>query len=197
MKMDKQSLNGATAMIIEHTENVDSEIQGTIIDIETIGDFYKSCPPNDSRRYKDIKIVIFGFINKHQLNIFCAGGMEAIGFLEKKVHDVIIDNLEKPFYAFNCDFERGVCFHHIGKEIDFGGELNKEKYESKAAAVRDLRIDNYGDPFHDNGYKCMQAWSGGKFDDAIAHNRACLLKERDILVNRKYRVPDKLIFVKP
>lgn len=184
-------------MIIEHAENVDSGFQGTIIDIETIGDFYKLCPQNDSRRYKDIKIVIFGFINKQNLRIFCARGVEAISILENKIHDIIIDDLEKPLYAFNCDFERGVCFHHIGKEIYFDGELNKEKYESKAAAVRDLQIDNYDDPFNDNGYKCMQAWLSGKFNDAIAHNRACLLKEREILIKRKCRTPDRLLFTRP
>ncbi len=182
-------------MIIEHREDIGSEFQGTIIDIETIGNFNKFYPPNDSRRYKDIKLVIFGFMNKSALHIYCARGIEAVTMLEKKLHD-IIDNLEEPFYAFNCDFERGVCFHHLGREIYFEGELNIEKYEAKANAIRNLGIDNYDDPFNDDGYKCMLAWLNGKFGEAIAHNRACLLKEKEILTRRKYRKPDELILVR-
>jgi len=34
-----------------------------------------------------------------------------------------------------------------------------------------------------------------EFDKAIAHNRACLLKERDILIKRGFRKPDELKFV--
>ncbi|GAH04877.1 unnamed protein product, partial [marine sediment metagenome] len=30
----------------------------------------------------------------------------------------IIDGLERPFYAFNSQFERGVLFYNLGKEID-------------------------------------------------------------------------------
>jgi hypothetical protein len=43
----------------------------------------------------------------------------------------------------------------------------------------------------------MYAWQNGEFDKAIAHNRACLMKERDILLRRGYRKPDGLaLFVK-
>jgi hypothetical protein len=42
----------------------------------------------------------------------------------------------------------------------------------------------------------MNAWHKGEFDAAIAHNRACLLKERDILIKRSCIKPDELKFIK-
>lgn len=42
----------------------------------------------------------------------------------------------------------------------------------------------------------MAAWDNGGYNEVIAHNRACLLKERDILLKRGYREPDILEFIK-
>jgi len=42
----------------------------------------------------------------------------------------------------------------------------------------------------------MQAWQDEEFDKAMAHNRACLLKEKDILLKRGFRKPDELKFIK-
>ena len=180
-------------MIIEHKEDISSNFEGTIIDIETIGEFLNQYP--DSRRYRDMQLVIFGFINRDILHILCAKGLRAINELKERI-DKIIDSLERPFYAFNADFERGVLFYELGKEIDFDGELQKEKFESKVDAVRDLDISNYADPFYSRGFPCIKAWEDGEFDSVIAHNRACLLKERDILIKRGFRTLDKLEFVK-
>jgi hypothetical protein len=179
-------------VIIEHKEDISSSFAGTIIDIETCGEFLNQYP--DSRRYKDIQMVIFGYINRHNLCIFCAKGIEAISELKGKAKD-IIEKLERPFYAFNTDFERGVLFYELGKKIDFDGEL-QEGRESKANARSYLGILNYDDPFYDRGYLCMKAWEAGDFDSAIAHNRACLLKEKDILTKRGFRKPEELKFVK-
>jgi hypothetical protein len=181
------------AAIIEHKQDISSSFEGTIIDIETIGEFLNQYP--DSRRYKDIQLVIFGFINRRGLHIFCAKGIEAINELREGTKR-IIDSLERPFYAFNSEFEKGVFFYELGKEFDFDGELQKEKFESKVDAVRDLDISNYDDPFYSRGFPCIKAWKDGEFDKAIAHNRACLLKERDILIKRGFREPDELEFVR-
>ena len=179
-------------MIIEHKEDINSNFEGTIIDIETTGEFDDRY--DDSRRYKEIQTVIFGFINRYALQIFCAKGLRAINELRERI-DKTIDSLERPFYAFSSEFERGVLFYNLGKEIDFDGEL-QEGRESKANARSYLGIPNYDDPFYDNGYLCMKAWENGEFDKAIAHNRACLLKERDILIKRRFRKPDELKFVR-
>jgi len=190
---ERLSLNKRNvAVITEHKEDINSNFKGTIIDIETVGEFDNRY--NDSRRYKDIQLVIFGFINRYALHIFCAEGMEAINELRERT-EKIIDSLESPFYAFNSEFERSILFYELGKEIDFDGEL-QETHEPKAKAVRELRIPNYGDPFYDKGYLCMIAWENGEFNSAIAHNRVCLLKERDILIKRGFRKPDELKFIK-
>ncbi len=179
-------------MIIEHKEDISSNFEGTIIDIETIGEFQNQYP--DSRRYRNIHLVIFGFINRYALHMLCAKGVEAMSELREKT-EKIIDGLERPFHAFNTDFERGVLFYELGKEIDFDGEL-QESREPKAKAVRDLSIPNYDDPFYDNGYLCMIAWKDREFYKAIAHNRACLLKEKEILIRRGFRKPGELKFVR-
>ncbi|MFC2048392.1 hypothetical protein ACFLSK_03055 [Chloroflexota bacterium] len=179
-------------MIIEHKEDISSDFEGTIIDIETIGEFLNQYP--DSRRYQDIQLVIFGFINRDTLHILCAKGMSAINELRERTEN-IIDSLARPFCAYNTEFERSVLFYGLGKEISFDGEL-QEGRESKATARSYLDILNYDDPFYDKGVLCMQAWQNGEFNRAIAHNRACLLKERDILLKRGFREPDELKYVR-
>ncbi len=173
-------------MIIEHKEDINSDFQGTIIDIEFIGDFNRFFLPDDSRRYKDMKQVILGFINKETLHIYCAKGMEAIAELDAKTPE-IIDGLERPFLAFHCHIASGLLFYLLGSKLLFDGELNKDNFERKGQAVKELNIDNYDDPFFNDGSRCSKAWKNSKFNEAIAHNRACLLKERDILINRLFR----------
>ncbi len=181
-------------MIQEHIEESKSDFEGTILDIETIGDFDRSFR-YDSRHYHNIKQVIFGYINRDRLHIHCARSQEGIEQLRLKTLE-IFPTLKRPFYAFNCNFESGVWFHHVGIQIDFDGELQGEPFESKKNAILKLKIRNYDDPFFDQGLMCIKAWNGGEFEKAIAHNRACLLKERDILLKRGSCQPDKVRFVK-
>ncbi len=182
-------------MITEYREQISSNFAGTIIDIETIGEFnslYRNT--NCSKQYEYIQQVMFGFINKQGLHILYVTDKQDIPKLNEKVAD-LMTRLERPFYAFNTDFESGIWFNQLGNKVVFDGELNKEKYESKADAVRHLGISNYDDPFYDKGLLCMQVWKDGRFDSAIAHNRACLIKERDILLKRGSRKPGELIFI--
>ena len=179
-------------MVLIHQEQMESNFNGTIIDIETIGEF--SNQYNDSRKYKQIQTVIFGFINNSELSIHCAKSIESLEKLANKITQ-LLEGLKRPFYAFNCNFEMGVLFHSLKEIILFERELNEERYEAKRSAVSKLNIPQYGDPFNDNGALCMEAWLKGKIDLAIAHNRSCLLKERDILLKRGFRSPDTLDFI--
>jgi hypothetical protein len=179
-------------MIKKFTESIKSNFAGTVIDIETIGSFCDQYP--DSRRYKDHQMVILGLINKHTIEIFCAEGKPSVAELLDKAPE-ILGRLEKPLYAFNSEFERGVFFYNLGLKISFEGELQFGR-ESKASACRQLSIPNYDDPFFDRGLYCMDAWIKGSFDSAIAHNRACLLKERDLLLKRGFKEPQQLKFVR-
>jgi len=183
-------------VIIEHKEDINSDFEGTIIDIETIGEFTKNRSYtifNDSRQCENVQQVILGFINRNELKIFCAQGKEAIEELKSQT-ERILNSLERPFFAFNADCESSVWFHHIGIIINFDGELQKFKFEKKSEARKSLNIPNYDDPFNDEGELCMRAWENGEFDKAIAHNRACLLKEREIFLKRGYREPNKINF---
>jgi hypothetical protein len=132
-------------------------------------------------------------LNKDGLSILCAKNKDSIDTLKQKIMDILI-TLERPFHAFNCDFESGVFFHNLNKKIIFDKELNREKYEAKKNAVSQLKIPQYDDPFFDNGKQCMESWLKGEIDKSIAHNRSCLLKERDILLKRGFRNPDELKF---
>jgi hypothetical protein len=172
--MDKET-------IITFKQDVESNFEGTVIDIETIGNFCSQY--HDSRRCKDIQQVIFGYINNKEIVIFCAKGKQAISELNSQTLQTL-EKLERPFFAFNTGFESSVWFHQLNKSWLFDGELQKERYERKADAKIQLGISNYNDPFNDDGKKCVEAWQQGKYDQAIAHNKACLLKERDILIKR-------------
>lgn len=105
-------------------------------------------------------------------------------------------SLDRPFYAFNSNFERGTFFHSLNKEVPFERELNKERFEPKWRAIAELKIPQYDDPFNDDGKLCSEAWRRGQIEALIAHNRACLLKERDILLKRGFRTPDPLRLIR-
>lgn len=176
-----------------YEEKVDSDFEGTIIDLETIGKFNSFY--SDSRRYVNVKPFIFGFLSSGQLKILYVDKPVKIPLLRDKIMD-ILGKLERPFYAFNTHFERGVLFNFLSNEIIFERELNSEKYESKKDAVRILKIPNYGDPFNDKGILCMESWLKGDVASSLNHNRSDLLKERDILLIRGFREPDKMKFIK-
>ncbi|MBU4245594.1 MAG: hypothetical protein ABIF85_05635 [Nanoarchaeota archaeon] len=180
-------------MVMIHKEKMISNFNGTIIDIETIGNFNKSY--EDSRRYANIVPVIFGYMSTESIQIHCAKNVDSLEKLKKIMADEL-STLRKPFYAFNSDFERSTFFHSLNKQILFEGELNKEKFEPKWRVVTELKIPQYNDPFNDVGLKCSEAWQNGNLKDAIAHNRSCLLKERDILLKRGFRSPDNLKLIK-
>ncbi|MFC1981094.1 hypothetical protein ACFLVN_02490 [Chloroflexota bacterium] len=186
-------MNNMPLYVITNQEDIFSDIDGTVIDIETIGDFDKRYR-HDSRNYRNIKQVIFGCIDTNKLCIYCACGNQGITELQE-ITKKILGNLKRPFYAFNCVFESSVWFNHIGIRIEFDGELQRFRYENKKEAVASLQIPNYDDPFYDEGVKCIEAWNCGNVKHAVAHNRACLLKERDILIKRGYRIPDKCAFI--
>lgn len=177
-------------MVIFYSEDVKSTFNGTIIDIETIGDFCRGY--GDSREYKDLVPIIFGYLNKDGLNIYCAKGLNSLEKLQESVLETLPE-LERPFYAFNSVFEIGVLYHAWGMELFFEHELNEERWESKRKAVLKLNISNYDDPFFDVGKKCKEAWERGDIEKSIAHNRSCLLKERDIMLKRGHRNPDNFI----
>ncbi len=179
-------------MIKLHNEKVSSCFKGTIIDIESFGDFCRGF--GDSREYKDHVPTIFGYINCEELNVLCALGQESLEELRLEIIN-ILPSLERPLFAFNCHFEQGVLNHYCSVKVEFDGELTKERYEPKRRVVKEMGISNYDDPFFDDGSKCKYSWLNGDYESSIKHNRSCLLKERDILLKRGARKPDELRLV--
>jgi hypothetical protein len=176
-------------MLKVHSERINSCFDGTIIDVESFGGFCRGF--GDSREYKDIVPTIFGYINCKELHVLCAMGKPALNELTLRINK-LLPVLERPFFAFNCNFEQGVLHHSCSERVIFDGELNQEKYEPKWRAVKTLGIPNHNDPFFDDGSKCMASWLNGDYESSILHNRSCLLKERDILLKRSFRKPDEL-----
>jgi hypothetical protein len=179
-------------MIKRHTEQVSSCFKGTIIDIESFGEFCRGY--GDSREYKNIVPTIFGYINCDELRILCALGHESLEELRSEIIE-LIPSLERPLFAFNCHFEQGVLNHYCSVKVQFDGELTREKFEPKRRVVKEMGLSNYEDPFFDDGNKCKHSWLNGDYKNSIKHNRSCLLKERDILLKRSYRKPDELRLV--
>jgi hypothetical protein len=170
--------------IIRYKEDIFSNFSGTIVDIETIGDFdQKFKNTDDSRFFASLQQTILGIFGRKGIRIFCANGNNNIGILGSLTLQ-ILDKLEHPLFAFNSNFESCVWYHQLDKRIDFDGELQGKYKEFKSNARKSLGIPNYDDPFDDDGKACMLAWENGKYEKAIAHNRACLLKERDIFLLR-------------
>lgn len=187
-------MNMNDSLVYSYERTISEPLVGSVIDIETIGEFdqrYK-----DSRECSNLKQIILGYISNNKLQIFCAHNNQGIVELAGMTK-TIVENLQRPTYAFNCSFESAVWFHQVGFTYIFDGELQKYRFEKKGDAIISLRISNYADPFFDDGLKCSMKWESGKLKYAIAHNRACLLKERDILLKRGYRdvAPYKLVKV--
>ncbi|MHA1972452.1 MAG: hypothetical protein ACTSW1_05655 [Candidatus Hodarchaeales archaeon] len=159
--------------------------KGTLIDLETIGEFDRRYHHKDSRQYAQLQPTIFGYISENTLVQYCAEGPDEIS----NIIDIMSNTLptfDPPFYALNCFFENGVCTHACNYPLDpmidvRGGNSMEKKWGVRAR----LGIPTYNDPFNGNGYTCLLEWEKGNFKECMKHNRACLLIERDILERTK------------
>lgn len=82
------------SQIMKH-EEVIGDIDGSVIDIETIGDFEKRYRGN-SREYKNLRQVILGYINGNELRIPCAHGRQGISELAEATEE-ILRSLKRPY----------------------------------------------------------------------------------------------------
>ena len=163
-------------LIFELEEQIAPSIEGTIIDFETIGDFGNA---NGCERYKNIKPVIFGVLEKNIIHITYIKDEEYIPELLNLIKSKI-NELKPPLYAYNCEFEKCIIYYCLGLSLEFQ-ELQPRDRMMKEVACKELGIPNYEDPFNGDGKLCLEAWWKGNYEDCVNHNRACLLKERDIL----------------
>ncbi len=135
-------------MVITLTESAPMPVQGTVIDLETIGAFDNRYSYTDTRQYALLKPTIFGYLTENNLVQCCAEGISDIENVVTIMNE-ILPTLEPPFYALNCHFERGVCTHSCTfipePLIDVRGENSRErKWDVRAR----LGIPTYDDPFN-------------------------------------------------
>lgn len=171
-------------------EHADTNFEGAVIDIETIGQFYgqrRNTPPLGSdyiSRYKLMKITTVGILSDDTLTIYIANDVDCLDAFQKKAME-IMRRLDRPCYAFNKTFEEGCYFWNSGRKfLEYEYELQQFPLERKENAVMQLGIDGYGDPFHGDGSMCKSTFLKGNLKSIINHNRACLLKESKILEKR-------------
>ena len=65
----------------------------------------------------------------------------------KEKSSQIVQSIDRPFFGYNCCFETGVLFHSCGLEVEFDGDLMKEKtagikWEKKQEAIAELNISD-------------------------------------------------------
>ncbi len=174
----------------KYQEKIDTDFEGTIIDIETIGEFTKvgfgTLPLGTDylQRYKEMKITTVGTLSEGKLTIRIANDSNNLLSFQSTAIRKMRESLS-PLYAFSKPFEEG-CYYWNSNyqflEIDY--ELQGRVYEKKQVVTNSLAIRNYSDPFHGDGGKCKDAFLSGDLDKVVAHNRACLLKENQILLKR-------------
>jgi len=166
-------------------------LDGTIIDLETIG------PLNDGldgiERYKDVKPYLLGYLTGNTLVQKYVERSDDIPSLIEFIKETNFTDFPKPLYAFFVEFETGVIYCSAGRKLLFDRELKKGK-GGKENMVKKFRISNYDDPFPGQGIKLIEEFTNGNIVDSLRHNRACLLKERDILYRGGYALPPKISF---
>lgn len=155
-------------------------LRGTIIDIETIGDFNIEYPSTDSRYYENLQPTIFGYLTKDYMMQYCAEGENEINKLTRIMAE---EPLDEPYFALNTRFERHFLINYSNRDLwinDVRMGMRGSKWEIRER----LGIPTYDDPFNGDSSKCDTQWVKGDYSSCINHNRACLLIERDILYRR-------------
>ena len=167
-------------------------LDGTIIDLETIGPIRNEF--RDTRRYEKVKPYLFGYLNG---NTIVQKYVEKPDHTPQLIHwikEAIFSNLfQEPLYAFFTEFETGVIYCATGIKVNFDREL-KMGSGGKESIVKRFGIRAYDDPFPGAGIKCIEEFKRGNIENCLKHNKACLLKERDILFKRGFVDPNEIEF---
>ncbi len=173
-------------------EQADCNFEGTIVDLETIGPFIHVSSrrlefgQDFIRKYRKIKVTTVGTLSDGVLQIAIALGPEHLDMFGKEVLSIVSQS-DRPLYAFNKPFEEGCLFWISRNMLSFENELQTSPRENKERAVQQLKIPSYDDPYRGKGFRCVDAFLKGDLENIAKHNRACLLKERDILRMRGAR----------
>jgi len=166
-------------------------LEGTIIDLETIGPLHDSI--KGTKRYREVKPYLFGYLTGNRIVQKYVEKSDHISALLEFIKETNFADFQKPLYAFFVEFETGVIYCSTGKRLLFDRELKKGK-GSKEELVKKFGISNYDDPFPGQGIRLIQEFENGNIEGPLRHNKACLLKERDILYRRGFADPPRIDF---
>jgi hypothetical protein len=174
-----------------YEEEVETLFEGTIIDLETIGDFERVPYTEDMQDYLDrycmMKVTTIGTLSDGCLNVMIAYDDEHLKRFQKSVLSSV-RSAERPLYAFNKSFEEGCVYWASSCELHhFDFDIQMHQGEKKQQVVRDLGLLDYNDPYLGEGWRCVGAFREGNLGEIIRHNRSCLLKEYGILRKRGSR----------
>jgi hypothetical protein len=178
--------------IKENVCNVEGQsFEGTIIDLETVGPIHDGF--KGTERYKEVKPYLFGYLTGNVVIQKYVEKYDHIPVLLNFIREENFGDFLKPLYAFFVEFETGVIYCSTGRKLLFDREL-KEGKGSKEDQVKKFGISNYDDPFPGQGVKLIEEFKKGNITDPLRHNKACLLKERDIFFERGYVNPPQIDF---
>ena len=172
-------------LFLRRSPLVGAAIEGTIVDLETIGQIHDG--RSGFQRYEDVRPYLLGTLTAEGLSQVYASSVDVLPPLfEFMLSQWIPGYLLAPLYAYNTGFERGVIWASTGHIVDGFRELKVDSL-GKEEAVRAYGLGSYDDPFPGAGIQCMNEFRKGNIEPCLAHNRACLLKERDLLLLRGYK----------
>jgi len=142
-------------------------LKGTVLDTETTG------LPNENA-----EVITLGIVTENQLSIFQRTNEDRQPIEWPR----FLKDLQRPFYAFNKQFEERML------RITVDRELQLEKYEKKKEAIR---IAGLTDPFNGDGVHAPRAWqlylqSGDPIHlgHIMDHNEADLIQEVCLAIAR-------------
>ena len=178
--------------IKENICHVEGEtLEGTIIDLETVGPIHNGL--KGTKRYEEVRPYLLGYLTGNMIVQKYVEKSDHIPALLEFIRETNFVDFQKPLYAFFVEFETGVIYCSTGRKMLFDRELKKGK-GSKEELVKKFGISNYDDPFPGQGIRLIQEFENGNIVGSLRHNRACLLKERDILYRRGFADPPMIDF---
>lgn len=172
-------------LFIRNRPLIGAPIEGTIVDLETIGPIHDE--RSGTEKYEQVRPYLLGTLTAKGISQIYATSTNAFPSLFEFMATQWIPNfLSNPLYAYNTGFEYGVIWSSTRVFVEGFREIKVDSL-GKEAAVKKYKLDAYDDPFPGAGIRCMEEFQRGNIEPCLAHNRACLLKERDLLLLRGYK----------
>lgn len=167
-------------------------------------DFFSEVPIIDNEISNDIGILgwdyekakpcIVGILFKNKITQFVLyeNHKEIVEKFKAELMN-FLDELPKPLFAFNTKMERGNFKGFLNREYrfeeikPFNGKGASKEYFFRFLLEKGLivKTDSFEDPLRGNSRLVMSRWESERYEDVVKHNICCLVKEFNILENKK------------